>query len=169
MIPGYFAPPLYVTQHIHLGLFRETILDNPIITGFGGLHEPPYLFNKINSRAVILSSNASFGTSLSQDTFVNVRRNSDKTPIKRMGFEYKMRVSPAELDILMALYKREVWLIDNRHCKDDENHLPYLKIYYFEDLNYEETLVNNLEHEVWTVRLLEHPVLTHNQIEGLFI
>lgn len=149
MLPGYSPLAYSIEDHIHLGAVPY---DGSAPTGFGAHNEPPYLFGHIEKRTPHFNAQADLNRSWTGVPFDHVLRTSDNvSPIVFTDIQYQLRVSQTNLDILAALLKRRVYLVDNRHCPAISDHAPYTRIMLFEDLEYNDNLDPLLNYNIVAV------------------
>jgi hypothetical protein len=132
-IPGFTPIEVEPQAHIHLGLVPRS--GSP--SGFGSHNEPPYTFRHIEKRIPHFEG---------QYEFVNAIDGTpaDHTPLHpttgdalvKTDYQYTIRVSATEEQILIRLLHNRVYLVDSRHCPDNQDHAPYTKIMAFAELAY---------------------------------
>lgn len=152
-LPG-FTPGVYnIIRHIHLGAVPY---DGSAPTGFLSHGEPPYQvgapgLGAVIGRTPVFSGMSDFVRAWDGTPFDHtIRINTNVSPITFVGLQYRLRVDQATLDILQALLRRRVYLVDTRHCLDNVDHTPYVKQYFFNDLSYDENLDPLLNHNLVT-------------------
>lgn len=147
-IPG-FTPDLSTTKdHIHLGLVP---FDGSAPTGFGVHGEPPYTFRARN-RKPHFEAYVTFDRAVNGAPIIQTLRNEDNTRTQVFeDVQYDIRTTIDGLNILKQLYGNICYLVDNRHCSDTEDHSPFVRTMFFAELDYNEFLDQNLEHNIISI------------------
>lgn len=153
MLPSFSHDILFVQNHIHLGAVPN---DGSTPTGWDSDGAPPYKFGHVQKRRPTYSSPSEFTRSWTGVPHDHVLRTSDLAdPITFKDISYEIRVPMQDLDLLVALFKRRVYLIDNRHCEDGQDHTPYIRQMFFDGLSYEENLDPMLTYNIVSVTLMD--------------
>lgn len=138
MLPNYIPPTFTLTRHIHLGAVP---MDGSAPVGFGDYGEPPYKFGRVKDRTPHFSSIDAFEIAQDGTPYDHALWDADMiNPVMFTDYEYNLRVNQSELDVLMRLYKRRVYLVDSVHCTDSADHAPYVKTMYFAELTHDENV-----------------------------
>lgn len=133
MLPGYTPQPMYVQNHIHLGVVGGT--------GLGTYNEPPYRFGHVQKRTPSFDVIGNFERSWLGYPMDTVEQDiSTNNPLVFGDFIYEVRVDLIGLDLLKRLLKRRCMVVDNVHCQDNQDHAPYTKTMYFDTLVFNEAL-----------------------------
>jgi hypothetical protein len=151
-LAGYVYTPKTVTNHLHLGV-APAVGGSP--SGMGAHGEPPYLISHVQKRFPIFSSLSSFNRSLDGSPHGHVLKDVSGVPVIFQDMRYEVRVSPETFDLLKNLLKRDVLLIDNIHCADDQNHAPFIRVMRFDEMQYDSNLEPMLIHQVVNLTFLD--------------
>lgn len=135
-IPGFTPSHAQVQDHIHLGLVPRDG-SNPI--GFSIYGEPPYKFGHINKRQPIFRTQSSFTESWDGTPHDHTLLNGG-LPVVKQDYQYTLRCSSDDIEILAKMTTGRVYLVDNRHCPDNESHTPFVKIMFLESLGFDDNL-----------------------------
>lgn len=134
-IPGFIINTSELQDHIHLGYANR---DGSSPTGFDSYGAPPYRF-LARRRVPRYEVPAAFIRSWDGTPHDHVLMDGTTKQAKVFkDFIYDVRVTLLELDVLEALLKNRVYFIDNRHCASSSNHADYVKLMYFDALDYGE-------------------------------
>lgn len=146
MLPSFTHLPAVVQNHIHLGAVPN---DGSMPMGFDSDGAPPYQINHVQKRAPKYEGFQEVVRSWTGKPFDLVLRTSDKvSPVVFTGFVYEVRVDLPTLDILQHLLYRKVYLVDNRHPAVGSDHSDYVRIMYFDHIEFEENLDPMLQYNV---------------------
>ena len=114
----------------------------------GSHNEPPYTFFHIHDRLPIPQINFDFRRSWSGAPLDATLEDDSGVPIVFTDYQYVLRVSSDEYDLLAHLLGNHVMLVDVLHCPDSNDHAPFTKMYHFSNLEYQEFLEQTLSHQM---------------------
>ena len=150
MIPGFVPIPYTLENHIHLGVFP---LDGSPPSGMGTHGEPPYIFT-VQARTPTPEMIISFQRTLTGNPVRYTLKSDDQTrPLTFMGMTYKIRCDQEGFDVLKAMLNFDVLWVDNWHCPNGEDHEPYVKRAFFENMTYDQHLDPVLQYQLVNITL----------------
>jgi hypothetical protein len=93
-----------------------------------------------------------------------VPRKIDDSPFFATDMKYEVRVSPASFDLLKHLVKRYLYLVDVLHCEDNQDHSPFVKVMWFDRMDYDSTLEPMLTHRIIVLTFLDANTVATNDL-----